>query len=77
MTATDANRFAIRIARALTGRPKVLVARYCYHGSIDESMTKLVDGQPVPRAKWDVNPGVQTDQITRIVEFNDFADPQE
>ncbi len=74
MTATDANRFVIRIARALTGRPKVLVARYCYHGSVDESMTKLIDGRPAPRARWPVNPGVQMDQIARIVEFNDFAD---
>ncbi len=74
MTATDANRFVIRIARALTGRPKVLVTRYCYHGSVDESMSKLVDGRPAPRAKWDVNPGVRTDQIARIVEFNDFTD---
>jgi len=74
MTATDANRFVIRISRALTGRPKVLVVRHCYHGSVDESMVKLVDGVPSPRAKWDVNPGVQTEQICRIVEFNDFED---
>ena len=74
MTATDANRFVIRIARALTGRPKGLVTRYCYHGSVEESMTKLSDGRPAPRAKWPVNPGVRMDQIARLVEFNDFAD---
>jgi len=72
MTATDANRFVMRIGRALTGRPKVLVVRHCYHGSIDESMTRRVDGRPRPRAKWDVNPGVDPEQIVRIVEFNDF-----
>ncbi|MFN8163239.1 MAG: aminotransferase class III-fold pyridoxal phosphate-dependent enzyme [Solirubrobacterales bacterium] len=37
LTATDANRFAIRIARHLTRRPKVLVFNYCYHGTVDES----------------------------------------
>ncbi len=74
MTATDANRFVIRISRALTGRPKVLVVRHCYHGSVEESMTKLVDGRPRPRARWDVNPGVDCEQTVRIVEFNDLDD---
>src|SRR5438270_2588657 len=32
LTATDANRFAIRLARHVTGRPKILVFNYCYHG---------------------------------------------
>jgi glutamate-1-semialdehyde 2,1-aminomutase len=38
LTATDANRWAIRIVRAVTGRPKILVNSYCYHGSVDESL---------------------------------------
>ena len=33
LTATDANRFAIRLARELTGRPKILVFNWCYHGT--------------------------------------------
>ncbi|MEP7370251.1 MAG: aminotransferase class III-fold pyridoxal phosphate-dependent enzyme, partial [Dermatophilaceae bacterium] len=37
LTATDANRWAIRLVRALTGRPKILFNSYCYHGSVDES----------------------------------------
>ena len=37
LTATDANRFTIRLARAATGRPKVLVHNWCYHGSVDET----------------------------------------
>ncbi|WP_395541681.1 aspartate aminotransferase family protein [Neotabrizicola sp. sgz301269] len=40
-TATDANRFALRVARAVTGRPKVLVFNGCYHGTIDEAMVTL------------------------------------
>jgi glutamate-1-semialdehyde aminotransferase len=39
--ATDANRFAIRLARHLTGRQKVLVFNYCYHGSVDETFITL------------------------------------
>src|SRR5687767_5668542 len=38
LTATDANRWVLRLARAVTGRPKVLVNSYCYHGTVDESL---------------------------------------
>jgi glutamate-1-semialdehyde 2,1-aminomutase len=71
-TATDANRFALRLARAVTGRPKILVFNGCYHGSVDETMVRLKDGRPVNR------PGLAGEfrdltQATRIVEFNDVA----
>ena len=36
-TASDANRFALRIARAVTGRPKILVFNGCYHGAVEET----------------------------------------
>jgi glutamate-1-semialdehyde 2,1-aminomutase len=48
-TATDANRFALRVARAVTGRTKVLVFNGCYHGTVDDAMVTLVDGQTVTR----------------------------
>lgn len=41
LTATDANRFAIRLARHVTGRPKVLVFNWCYHGTVDEAFITL------------------------------------
>ncbi|MDX5401116.1 MAG: aminotransferase class III-fold pyridoxal phosphate-dependent enzyme, partial [Rhodobacterales bacterium] len=71
-TATDANRFALRVARAVTGRPKVLVFNGCYHGTVDEAMVALRDGQTVAR------PGLtgQVADLTRTavaVEFNDLA----
>ena len=44
-TATDANRFALRVARAITGREKILVFNGCYHGSVDETMVRLIDGK--------------------------------
>ena len=70
-TATDANRFALRIARAVTGRPNILVFNGCYHGSVDETMVRLGDGRPINR------PGLAGEfrdltQATRIVEFNDL-----
>ena len=48
-TATDANRFALRVARAVTGRPKILVFNGCYHGTVDETFVRLVDGRAVNR----------------------------
>src|SRR3954469_3932198 len=50
LTATDANRWAIRLLRAVTGRPKILFNSYCYHGSVDESLIVLgEDGKPASR----------------------------
>ena len=51
LTATDANRFAIRLARELTGRPKILVFNWCYHGTVDETFATLDDGGPSSRAR--------------------------
>ena len=49
LTATDANRFAIRLARAITGRPKILVFNWCYHGTVDETFATLDGGEVVER----------------------------
>ncbi len=72
LTATDANRWVLRTCRQLTGRSKVLVFNYCYHGSVDETILALHDG--VPAAKpGNVGPAVDPTTTTRIVEFNDLA----
>ena len=71
MTATDANRFAIRLARLLTGRPKILVHNWCYHGTVDETFATLQDG--VVRARpGNLGPAVDPALTTRVVEFNDL-----
>ncbi|MCI0686628.1 MAG: aspartate aminotransferase family protein [Sporichthyaceae bacterium] len=71
LSATDANRWAIRIARQLTGRPKILVFSYCYHGSVDE--TFIVVGPDGPRSReGNVGAPVDPRQTTRVVEFNDL-----
>jgi glutamate-1-semialdehyde 2,1-aminomutase len=70
LTATDANRFAIRLARELTGRPKILVFNWCYHGSVDETVAALRDGSVVAR-DGNVGPPVPLDETTRVVEWND------
>ena len=70
-TATDANRFALRVARAVTGREKILVFNGCYHGTVDETYVRLIDGRPVHRPGLLGQPGDLT-ALTRVVEFNDL-----
>lgn len=72
LSATDANRWAIRLARLATGRPKILVFGYCYHGSVDEAFAL-----PGPDGKTESRPGnvappVDLDLTTRSVPWNDL-----
>jgi glutamate-1-semialdehyde 2,1-aminomutase len=70
LTATDANRFAIRLARELTGRPKILVFNWCYHGSVDETFVGLEGGEVVSR-EGNVGAPVPLAETTRVGEWND------
>ncbi|MFE7861084.1 transaminase [Streptomyces sp. NPDC057403] len=72
LTATDANRWAIRLARAVTGRPKILFNSYSYHGSVDESL--IVVG---PDGRGEARPGnvgapCDVTLTSRVAEFNDL-----
>jgi len=71
-TATDANRFVLRWARAVTGRKKLLVFDGCYHGTVDDTLVDVVDGCTVSRASL---LGQTTDLglHTVAVDFNDLA----
>lgn len=72
MTATDANRFVLRFARHITGRPKVLVFDWCYHGSVDEALVTLSpDGRVVSRS-GSLGAPVDPDATTKVVQFNDL-----
>jgi glutamate-1-semialdehyde 2,1-aminomutase len=70
LSATDANRFVIRIAREITGRPRVLVFNHCYHGTVDETFATLRDGSVVARP-GNVGPPIELAETTRVIEFND------
>jgi len=72
LTATDSNRFSIRIAREITQRPKILVFHYCYHGTVDESFAALRDGVVGPR-RGNIGPPVNPAETTRVVEFNNLT----
>jgi glutamate-1-semialdehyde 2,1-aminomutase len=70
-TATDANRFALRVARAVTGRRKILVFNACYHGTVDETFVRLEGGKAVHRPGL-VGQAVDLTENTIVVEFNDI-----
>jgi glutamate-1-semialdehyde 2,1-aminomutase len=70
LTATDANRWAIRLARQVTQRRKIAVFSYCYHGSVDESFIVATPDGPRSR-EGNVGAPVDPRATTRVVEFND------
>ena len=72
LTATDANRFSLRLARLATGRSKVIVFNYAYHGSVDEAFATVKDGNTTYRS-GNLGPPVDPALTTRVVEWNDVA----
>jgi glutamate-1-semialdehyde 2,1-aminomutase len=73
LTATDANRWALRLCRAITGRPYVLVFSHCYHGSVDETFVTLDSGARPRSRAGNVGPAVDPTVTTRVAQFNDLA----
>ena len=72
LTATDANRWMIRMCRHVTGRDRIGVFSWCYHGSVDESFVRL-DEQGLARAREGlVGPAVDPTETTRVAEFNEI-----
>ena len=76
-TATDANRYALRWARAITGRPRVLVFDGCYHGTVEETLVRAApqtQGEGGARARAGLI-GMNHDvgATTDAVPFNDAA----
>lgn len=72
LTATDANRFTIRLARHITGRSKIVVHNHCYHGSVDETFAVIgSDGEAVAR-RGNIGKPVPLAETTRVVEINDL-----
>jgi glutamate-1-semialdehyde 2,1-aminomutase len=71
LTATDANRFAIRIAREITQRPKILVFNFCYHGTVDETFIQLRPDGSAGVRDGSVGPPVDPTVTTKVVELND------
>ena len=72
MTATDANRFVLRFARHLTGRSKICVVDWCYHGTVDETLVILDETGAVVSRPGAIGPPVPPSATTRVVPFNDL-----
>jgi glutamate-1-semialdehyde 2,1-aminomutase len=70
-TATDANRFSIRLARMITGRPLLAVHDFNYHGTVDETFAWLTDDGRVEPRRGNIGPPVDPAITTRVVPFND------
>ena len=74
ISATDANRFVLRFARMLTGRPKIVVHDWCYHGSVDETLViRDANGNTISRPGA-IGPQVDPALTTRVVPFNDLVE---
>lgn len=71
ISATDANRFSLRIARSITKRQLAVVMNYCYHGTVDETLATVRNGNVAPR-DGNLGPQVCPSQTTRVVDFNNI-----
>ena len=72
LSATDANRWALRLARLVTGRPKILVFGYCYHGTVDETFALPGPDGKAQSRPGNVAPPVPLDLTTRAATWNDL-----
>lgn len=73
LSATDANRHLIRFARQITGRPKIAIHDYCYHGSVDETFAVLDEsGNTVSRPN-NIGKPTELSNTTISIPFNDLA----
>ncbi|MFP8835249.1 transaminase [Hydrogenophaga sp. XSHU_21] len=74
LSASDANRFVLRWARAITGRPRLLVFDGCYHGAVDDTLVDLdaASGRTVQRPSV-LGQVHNHAAFTRVVPFNDLA----
>ena len=72
LTATDANRHIIRYSRHVTGRKKIMIHDYCYHGTVDETFANLDEqGNTVSRSN-NIGAPVDLGDTTWVVPFNDL-----
>ena len=73
VSATDANRHAIRYARMVTSKQKIIVIDRCYHGSVDETFATLNNKGKTVSREGNIGAPVELDLTTRVVPFNDLS----
>ena len=72
LSATDANRWLLRLVRLVTKRPKILVFSYSYHGSVDETFVSVDEKGNAQSRPGNVASAFDPTTTTRVVEFNDL-----
>ena len=77
LSATDANRHLIRFARHVTGRQKIAVHDYCYHGTVDETFAVMDQTGNTVARKANIGKPVELDQTTAVIPFNDLEAAEE
>ena len=78
LSASDANRFCLRWARAVTGRSRIVVFDGCYHGTVDDVFVDRIEAPPGAAPSLRTRASllgqvVDWTRFTRVVEFNDAA----
>ena len=71
LSASDANRAVIRWARAVTGKPVIVVFDGCYHGMVEDCFVELRHGRTRPDAGL-IGQVFDMTRTTRAVPFNDI-----
>lgn len=71
VSATDANRFALLLARVTTGRDRILMFNRAYHGAVEQTYAVLTEEGVTPLPGVDAG-GVDVRRTTKVVEFNDL-----
>jgi len=73
-SATDSNRFALRLAREITKRKKIVVYNWCYHGSVDETVAVIDEKTGKTVAKpGSLGPQCDPALTTKVIEWNDVT----
>jgi len=72
LSASDANRAVIRWARAVTGKPVIVVFDGCYHGMVEDCFVELRNGRTRPDAGL-IGQVFDMTRTTRAVPFNDVG----
>lgn len=70
LSASGANSEVIRVARFMTGRPRIVIFGGHYHGHLEETLVREADGRSLPDTAG-LSPGSAA--YTTIVPFNDLA----
>ena len=71
-SASDANRFMLRWARAITGHKHIVVFNGCYHGTVDDVFVDLDAGGATHTRPSLLGQVADLTAFTRVVEFNDL-----